>query len=627
MPAVSTCPDEPELLQIAMGEPVDSALLEHVEGCANCRAQVEQLRAEVESLVGSLPPQARSTSTEPDPTNEPAANPADEAATTSWESGGAGHAATSEPPGPEGAAAARGRAERDAAQPDAIGKYKVVGRLDGGGEADVYRVIHIKLGNDLVLKLSRRPVGTDEWTGLVKEGRLLVDLEHPNLVRIYDLDLHDNRPYLVMEYVHGRNLGDYARDEALTPRRAAALVAKLAAVVGVAHRHGITHCDIKPKNVVIDSRDEPRLIDFGMARLRHAWSEHAPSDWGGTFAYMAPEQARLEVDRIGPRTDIFALGGVLYFLLTGQAPFSGENQAEIWDRARKCEFEAGALRAAKVPQRLEQIVLKAMAAEPANRFASADEMAGALDAFVRRPKVLGALAAVSGIALVGGLAGVRAWLQPSPVPSQKPTAVISHASPASLRGDLTVRVWSKEGGAKQGLKVYDPGALPLLPGEKVHVEAQLNQPAHICLLWLDSQGKVNLLYPRHDGKFGSRPSGGSARETVHSPEALDEGHMMSGSGGLETVLLLARRTPLPSGVDLPGLVGPLPPAPLRDAREVAVRGFDEGQATETLGVALHRGIADEAHKIDDALLRLMERLRTQGPFDVIKAVRFAYRGE
>ena len=125
----------------------------------------------------------------------------------------------------------------------------------------------------------------------------------------------------------------------MTPRRAAALVAKLAEVMAVAHRHGIIHCDIKPKNILIDKLGEPRLIDFGMARLRHAWSDRARSSWGGTFAYMAPEQARLEIDRIGPRSDIFALGGVLYFLLTGQAPFRGTNRDEVWDRARRCDFE------------------------------------------------------------------------------------------------------------------------------------------------------------------------------------------------------------------------------------------------------------------------------------------------
>ena len=187
-----------------------------------------------------------------------------------------------------------------------------------------------------------------------------------------------------------------------------------------------------------------------------------------------------------------------------------------------------------------------------------------------------------------------------------------------------MRVWSK-GGGKRGLKVDEPGALPLLPGEQVHLEARLNQPAYPYLLWIDGQGQVIQLYPRQDHKFGGRPAGDSAREAVHSPEALDEGLRMSGPAGLETALLLVRRTPMPPGTDLSALLGRLPPSPLRDPLEVAVRGFDEGQPTEALRMDLHRGLEEEAEKIDDPLLQLMERLSQD--FEVVRAVRFAYRGE
>jgi hypothetical protein len=102
---------------------------------------------------------------------------------------------------------------------------------------------------------------------------------------------------------------------------------------------------------------------------------------------------------------------------------------------------------------------------------------------------------------------------------------------------------------------------------------------------------------------------------------------MSGPGGLETVLLLARRTPLSSSTDLAGLVGPLPPSPLRDVHEFARGGFDEGQPVDALRTGQHRGIEEEAGKIDEPLLQVMERLRRRGHFDVIKPVRFAYQGE
>jgi serine/threonine protein kinase len=581
------CPDETELLALALGEPLDPAIAEHVAECPSCQAMRDRLEAEV-ALVRH------------------------------------NHANAC---GPEAFAAAPDGAEGHGPLPDVIGRYKVVGLIDTGGEADVYRVVHIKLGNDLVLKLSRRRVDADHRSGLSEENRVLVDLQHPNLVRIYDLDFHEDRPFLVMEYVHGRNLQQYRSEEPVTPRRAAELVAKLADVMAVAHRHGITHCDIKPNNILIDKLGEPRLIDFGMARLRHAWSDRVESTLGGTVAYMAPEQARLEIDRIGPRSDIFALGGVLYFLLTGHAPFVGQTDDEVWDRACRCDYDAGALRAAKVPRRLQRICLKAMAADPADRYAPAEALAKALKSHLRRRALIAALALV---VLVPAVALGARSLWPTPTPPPTPPVVIHHPpalAPTALTGELQVRVWSKDNGVKHGLEVGEPGALPLLPGEQVHLEAHINQPAYPYLLWLDGQGHVSLLYPRQDHKFGGSPFDGSARETVHSPEARDEGLRMKGPGGLETALLLVRRTPLSPSIDLAASIGPLPPSPLRSQLEVAKRGFDESQPVETLRVDLHRAIDEETEKIDDPLLQLMERLRTQNRFDVIKAVRFAYRGE
>ncbi len=627
MPSTLACPEENELLALAMGETVADVVTSHVDECPSCQATLERLRAELALLRqnhvdGTTPP-----STEADATVDPDGEPLSIGTTQDWASADPAGTTDTDQLGPEAVAAARNRAEEQRALPDAIGKYKVVGWLGAGGEADVYRVVHIKLGNDLVLKLSRQRVRADLRSGLFDEGKLLVDLEHPNLVRIYDCDFHDDRPFLVMEYVHGRNLEQYANEEPVTQRRAAALVAKLAAVMAVAHRHGIIHCDIKPRNILIDKLGEPRLIDFGMARLRHAWTDCAPTSWGGTVAYMAPEQARMEIDRIGPRSDVFALGGVLYFLLTGQAPFPGETQDEVWDRARRCDFEAGALRVAAVPRRLERICLKAMAAEPSDRYPTAEGLAKALEACLRRPRLM----AASALILLAPAVALGAWSHwPQAALSPSPLFSIPQPPPDSpaLAGELIVRVWSKDGGSKRGLKVDQPGALPLLPGEQVHLEARINQPAYSYVLWIDGQGHVSLLHPRQDHKFGSSPSEESAREIVHVPQALDQGLKMKGPGGLETALLLVRRTPLPSNIDLAASVGPMGPSPLRSELEVAVRGGDEGQPVETLRLALHRGIDDtETIKIDDPLLQLMERLRTQNQFAVIKSVRFAYRGE
>src|SRR4029077_13425567 len=104
-----------------------------------------------------------------------------------------------------------------------------------------------------------------------------------------------------------------------------------------------------PRNILIDEAGRSRIIDFGMARLVHGWADPRAQPEGGTAAYMAPEQARGENERINARSDIFALGGVLYFLLTGRAPFQGRDRLDELDRARSCAFDRGALRAAKAP--------------------------------------------------------------------------------------------------------------------------------------------------------------------------------------------------------------------------------------------------------------------------------------
>jgi len=644
-------------LALVMGEPVAAAVTAHVAGCAGCQAKIDRFQAEVASLRqnhthGTTPP-----STEPDPAVDHDGEPSGAGTTRDWTPGDPAGATGTDPFGPEAAAAARDRAEGHGAMPDAIGRYKVVGWLGAGGEADVYRVVHIKLGNDLVLKLSRRRVRADNQSGLVEEGRLLVDLEHPNLVRIYDLDFHEDRPFLVMEYVHGRNLEQYAGEEPVTQRRAAALVAKLAEVMAVAHRHGITHCDIKPKNILIDKLGEPRLIDFGMARLRHAWTDRVESSVGGTYAYMAPEQARLEIDRIGPRSDIFALGGVLYFLLTGQAPFVGQTGDEVWERARRCDFEAGALRAAKVPRRLERICLKAMAAEPAGRYATAEAFQRALERNLATPKLVGILAVVCGVALLAGLLFPflsRTMNQSAPEPGKAGAerthrdqlASVASALPAPrelLKGRINLLVLKSKDGTRRRLRLQDPGAVPLRAQDEFRIEARLDRPAYLYLFWIGSEGKVAPLYPWKEHDWSRRPAEERKVTGAELPEIVDQILEIPASPpGLETLVLLAREdSPLPRADEaklaegLSGVPIPLPVATnkavwIEDGEEVV---FDPtGGAKRDPGgddAALTRGIpSPEARKSDDPVLRIRallgERVKPLGSYS--QAVLFPNQG-
>lgn len=292
-----------------------------------------------------------------------------------------GHSATAEEPTPLPLTVpGEPREKAKPAVRDFVGKYRVIAALDEGGQATVYRAVHPTLDKELVIKLGHRAVGerTAEADRLIAEGKLLAELDHPNLARVYDLDLDQGRPYLVMEFVRGRNLRQYAEQHPFSPRQAALLVAKIADALAVAHARGVVHQDLKPTNILIDDNGEPRIIDFGLARFRHGWSE-SPVESGsiaGTVQYMSPEQARGDAEAVNHRSDIFALGAVFYNLLSGKAPYAGESFASLLDRATRCDFDRAAIHGAG--RRMERVCLRALEADPALRYPNAAEMATAL---------------------------------------------------------------------------------------------------------------------------------------------------------------------------------------------------------------------------------------------------------
>jgi tRNA A-37 threonylcarbamoyl transferase component Bud32 len=393
------------------------------------------------------------------------------------------------------------------AGPATIGKYLVVEELGEGGQAVVYRAVHPALKKEVAVKLSRRPLarGPADHELLVAEGKLLAELDHPNLARVYDLDLHEGCPFLVMEYVRGPDLQQYAEQERPTPRQAAALVAGVARALGVAHGRGITHQDIKPSNILIDEAGRPRLIDFGLARLRRAWADEAAQPDGGTPAYMAPEQARGETGRVGRRSDLFALGAVLYHLLTGKPPF------EDLDRAARCDFDKSALRGAGVPRWLEAICLRAMAPRPEDRYARAEDLAGALDRVVGKPKppraalagagfLFLALLAVLGVSWPpqgrpgrGGDPGHTPPMPPGPVEEVERLRFmkIEYRDGQFLRPK---RDYVLVGSLDEKQDAGDDALVGRL-GDLVRVSAQFRSPSLWYLLALTPDGQVLLLDP------------------------------------------------------------------------------------------------------------------------------------
>jgi tRNA A-37 threonylcarbamoyl transferase component Bud32 len=593
------CLDDQDLLPLTTGETVREEIQAHLDTCAGCRQRFQRLQAEVANLRqagrGFLTPSCDGSApaTTPEVTPRPVEGMAPSTVLP--------RQSPVTPTNPAGLSSPRPLAT--------IGKYVVVSPLDTGGQADVYRVLHPTLTKELVLKLSRGKLagGQADHDHLVAEGRLLADLEHPNLARIYDLDFFEDRPFLVMEYIRGRNLQQHAKQQRLAPRPAAVLVAKLARALGVAHRRGIIHRDLKPGNILIDEAGEPRIIDFGLARLSHAWADDVGQGGGitGTPAYMAPEQARGQNDRIDQRSDVFALGSVLYFLLTGKAPFAGKNASEALDRAARCDFDKAALRAAGVPRRLEAICLRALAADPAERYAKADDLAADIGRLVRRPRKLllfavAALLVVLAAAAVPLLAWVRDRFSPPAKPAQPPQYVVTQ---------VQRRVQGQE-------SVYPDllSAVPLQSGDTLRIRCDVPHGYYPAVFWFDTEGKPTDL----------TPVAVSAAEPLDHLVYPDKGVVrLKGPSGTEFVLVCASRSePVRRGEVLKLLEKerPLPALPRH-----AVLLLDRDKLT--VKVPDDRGVgkpeADALAEVQDRLEQL--RFKLGDRFDFVAGVAFAHR--
>src|SRR5262249_47157404 len=209
-------------------------------------------------------------------------------------------------------------------------------------------------------------------------------------------------------------------------------------------------------------------------------------------------QARGEAERVGPQTDVFGLGAVLYQLLTGQPPYAGESAAAVREQARQGRVRPPRQLNPRVPRTLERICLKALAADPAQRYASAAAMGRGLRRDRRRPLLLARAA-------VPLLRGVRARPLPSglgPAPSPGAGGAARAGGIAPLAGELRIRVWSKTDPGKRDLEIgKDFAALPVRNQEQLRLDARLNAPAHVYVLWLDSDGRVTPLYPWNERKL------------------------------------------------------------------------------------------------------------------------------
>ena len=298
--------------------------------------------------------------------------------------------------------------------PRPFGRYILQKELGRGGMGIVYLAQDPALDILVSLKVPHPEVAADAAAleRFYREARAAARLAHPHICRIYDVGISEGQHYLAMAYVEGDPLSEHIGEFAADPGRTAVLVRTIALAVEEAHRHGIIHRDLKPANVMIEADGQPVVMDFGLAR-RVETRDASQTREGvilGTPAYMPPEQAAGNLEAIGPRSDVYSLGVILYELLTGRQPFRGTTTAVLVSVMRDEPPRPSSLRP-EVDPFLEAVCLKAMAKEPSQRYGSMADFAAAL-ADYRPGKGFPEVAApvsVAGLLAETALKELRTW--------------------------------------------------------------------------------------------------------------------------------------------------------------------------------------------------------------------------
>ncbi|WP_394187330.1 Stk1 family PASTA domain-containing Ser/Thr kinase [Paenisporosarcina quisquiliarum] len=255
------------------------------------------------------------------------------------------------------------------------GRYKIIEMIGGGGMSNVYLAHDMILDRDVAIKVLRYDFSNEEdlHRRFQREALSATSLTHPNIVNIFDVGEDGDIHYLVMEYVEGKTLKQYIVDSApLPPLEAVEIMKQLTSAIANAHHNQIIHRDIKPQNILMDDQLHVKITDFGIAMALSATSFTQTNSVLGTVHYLSPEQAR--GGTATKKSDIYALGIVLFELLTGKLPFSGESAVSIALKHLQTETPSVRDLRPEIPQSLENVVMKATAKDPMHRYRSVEEM-------------------------------------------------------------------------------------------------------------------------------------------------------------------------------------------------------------------------------------------------------------
>jgi WD40 repeat protein/tRNA A-37 threonylcarbamoyl transferase component Bud32 len=267
-----------------------------------------------------------------------------------------------------------------------FGDYELLDQIAQGGMGVVYKARQISLNRVVAVKMIRSGLLATEADvkRFAAEAEAAANLRHPGIVAIYEVGVHDGQHYYSMEYVEGRDLSQIVRDNPLSHDKSAEYMRQMAEIVEYSHSQGVLHRDLKPANVLIDATDRVRITDFGLAKRLGSDSDLTTSGQViGTPRYMSPEQAAAQHALIGPASDVYALGSILYELLTGRAPFRSDSAVDILRQIQQEDPVRPKLLNSRLPKDLETICLRCLEKEPRRRYATAQDLADELGRLLR----------------------------------------------------------------------------------------------------------------------------------------------------------------------------------------------------------------------------------------------------
>lgn len=257
-----------------------------------------------------------------------------------------------------------------------LGRYRLENLIGQGGFGEVWRAFDPELNRPVAIKIPRQD-RSFQAAKFLDEARKVARLKHIGIVPVHDVGQDADACYMVSELIEGQDLADWHRSNGPSFNESALIVASIADALDYAHSQGLIHRDVKPQNILVDADGRPHLTDFGIA-LWQDQPAHASSITAGTLAYMSPEQAKGQPDRMDNRTDVYSLGVVLYELLAGRLPFIATDQMDLWASVVSSSPRTPRSLNRQIPVALERICLKAISKQPEHRFSTAGDFAVAL---------------------------------------------------------------------------------------------------------------------------------------------------------------------------------------------------------------------------------------------------------